>query len=214
MSRKTLGILLPSSSLAVVLTIAVAVGASAQVATLAGPDEDAEPSPAVGEIAAPVFEDREDAILAYAQCLRDNGIDMDDPQTGTSGGRGFFGAGAGRGFDIQDEEFLAAQATCAPILEAASTERDPEAEAERLEEMLVLAQCMRANGVEDYPDPVMGLDGRLARTGGPAFIELGLDPRSETFQLAREACAAETGVELAAGGFAPGAGGAAPQGGS
>ncbi len=126
------------------------------MATLVGPDEGAEPSPTAEETVAPTFEDREEALLAYAQCMRDNGIDMDDPQAGTTRGRGFFRAGSDTGLDLEGDEFQAAQMACAPILEAARPELDPAAQAERMDELLLLAQCMRDNGIEDYPDPFIG----------------------------------------------------------
>ena len=71
-----------AAPIAVALTLAVTVGASAQVASLTGPDEtpDSQTTETLLE-----FEDQNEAILAYAQCLRDNGIDVDDPQQGRAG---------------------------------------------------------------------------------------------------------------------------------
>jgi hypothetical protein len=60
------------------------------------------------------------------------------------------------------------------------------------------SQCMRANGVPDFPDP----------TGGGLSIQIhpgsDLDPRSPTFQNASKLCARKTGV--------PGIGGTPPRG--
>jgi hypothetical protein len=44
------------------------------------------------------------------------------------------------------------------------------------------AQCMRENGVPDFPDPQ---NGRLTLRGGPGS---GLDPNSPEFQQAQQAC--------------------------
>lgn len=211
MPHRSFGTLFATLTLGTALAITLPSGVSAQVATLVGPDEDAGPSPSAEETIAPTFENGEEALLAYAQCMRDNGIAMDDPQAGTTGGRGFFRVGSDTGLDIEGDEFQAAQMACAPILEAARPELDPAAQAERMDEMLLLAQCMRDHGIEDYPDPFVGPDGRLERTGGRAFAESGLDPGSEAFQLARETCAAELGVEVGPGRPGPGAAGSDPQ---
>lgn len=191
--------------LTIALCLALAVPASAQVATLVDPGDEPSPSPDALESEF-AFADRDEAILAYAQCMRDNGIDMDDPVAGEPGGRGFFGgraggeAGGGE-LDRFGDEFQSAQQACGAILEAARPETDPEAEQERLDEELALAQCFRENGYPDYPDPSIGSDGRLER-GGFALQELGIDRRSEEFQETRMACAEELGVEA----FGPGGG--------
>jgi hypothetical protein len=194
-----------ATPIAIALTLAVAVGVTAQVATLGHPEETAAPEGAVETELE--FADREEAILAFAACMRDNGIDMDDPVAGTNGGRGFLRGGpeGGGAFDALSEEFQVAQATCADILEAARPEVDPAAEQERLETELLLAACLRDNGYPQYPDPALDIDGRLQR-GGQQFAELGIDRRSEAFQSARATCADENGVELLGPGAGPGPG--------
>ena len=206
---------LAATSLAVALTLAITAGASAQVATLVSPDETPAPDGAVAtEIE---FADGEEAILAFAQCMRDNGVDMDDPVVSEGGGAGRLirgGPGQGRPIDEFGEEFQIAREACGAILEAARPDIDPEAEQERLEEELAFAQCFRDNGYPDYPDPAIGADGRLQR-GGQAFQELGIDRRSEEFQTTRTSCAEQLGIEAT--GRGPGGlggpGGAVPAGG-
>lgn len=201
-SRSAIGAL----PLALVLTLVVTVGASAQVATLVGPDDTPEPD-AVESV--PQFEDQNEALLAFAQCMRDNGIDMDDPQVGTSGPglRGFFGGGPDEGgIDRRSEEFQDAQQACDVYLEASRPELDPEAEAERLEEQLQLAQCIRDHGFEEYPDPAIGANGGIERFRGQAFDELGIDRRSPEFQEAITACRDEMGLEGPGFGGGPGRG--------
>jgi hypothetical protein len=192
-----------ATPMAVALTLALAVTASAQVASLVGPDETPEPDSATSDTL--LYEDREEAMLAYAQCMRDNGIDMDDPGAGAPGGmRMFFGGGPGgeAGFDRFSEEFQAAQAACGPILEAARPEIDPQAEQERLEEQLALAQCIRDNGYPEYPDPVIGTDGRLQRSGGQDMQALGIDRRSAEFRELLSDCRDQLGMEDLPGGGA------------
>jgi len=200
---------LGATPLAVGLTFIMAVGAAAQVATLVDPEETAAPDE-VEEVLA--FEDGNEAILAYAQCLRDNGIDVDDPQAGSAGARAIFGGGPGGqdgGVDRRSEEFITANEACGYILEASRPEIDPAAEQERLEEQLALAQCIRDQGFEEYPDPAIGADGRLERVRGQEMVEMGIDRRSPEFQEALSTCRDEMGLEGGpgfGGGFGPGGG--------
>lgn len=55
----------------------------------------------------------QDALLEYAQCMRDQGIDYPDPAL--SEGGGFIGGG--EGFDPNDPDFQAADEACRPILD-------------------------------------------------------------------------------------------------
>ena len=202
-SRTTLG----AMPLALGLTLVMAAGATAQVASLVSPDE--TPAPDAVE-AVLEFADRDEAILAYAQCLRDNGLDVDDPQAGAGGARAVLGGGPGAeggGIDRRSEEFIAANESCGHFLEAARPEIDPEAEQERLEQQLVLAQCIRDHGFEAYPDPAIGSDGRLERVRGQGMSEIGIDLRSAEFQQALGDCRDQMGIEGGpGGGLGPGFG--------
>lgn len=185
------------------LTLVMTVGASAQVATLVSPDESPEPETAETVLE---FEDINDALLAYAQCLRDHGIEVDDPQAGAVGLRSVLGGGPGGpdgGIDRRSEEFVAANQSCDHILEASRPEVDPEAVQEQLETQLALAQCIRDQGFEAYPDPAIGSDGRLERVRGQEMAEMGIDRRSPEFQEAITACRDDMGIE---GGPGPGRG--------
>jgi hypothetical protein len=66
--------------------------------------------------------------------------------------------------------------------------------------LVKFAQCMRSNGVPDYPDPV----------GGNLSINLGaggdLNPENPTFKNATKVCVQKTGVHV------PGSGGGPPSG--
>jgi hypothetical protein len=127
-------------------------------------------------------EDREEAMLEYAQCMRDHGIDMEDP---TFDGEG----GGGINLDAtpeNEDEIEAAQEVCQPILEDAmgEIEIDPEQEAELREQMLEYAQCMRDHGI-DMPDPEFGDDGFVIQQG-PRVAEDDPD-----FEAADEECRPE-----------------------
>jgi hypothetical protein len=55
----------------------------------------------------------QDAMLEYAQCMRDEGIDMPDPDF--SEGGGFIGMA--EGIDPSDPDFQAADEVCRPLME-------------------------------------------------------------------------------------------------
>jgi hypothetical protein len=188
---------------AALLSLSLFGSVSAQVATLSSPEESPDPDSA---IAADVeYADRDEALLAFAQCMRDHDIDIDDPVAGERG-RILGGGGPGGdegGLDRESEEFQLGFEACGSIMESARPDIDPEAEQERLETELALAQCFRDNGYPDYPDPVVSASGGLER-GGQALQELGIDRRSEEFQETRSTCADQLGVEEF--GRGPGAG--------
>jgi hypothetical protein len=164
------------------------------VATLRTPDPEAEPTPA-----APSEElDAQEGILAFAACMRDNGIDFPDPQFGVGGG--FFGGGGpggdGPAIDFQSPLFQAAIEACGSFLQALQPDLDPEQQVEQRERQLALAECMRSNGIDfPDPDPNGGFGFRRGAAGGLDFA----DP---AFQDAFRACQEEIGGF----GFGPGGG--------
>lgn len=168
----------------VFLIVAFSPAFAEGVATLRTPDPEADPTPA----AAAEELDGQDSILAFAACMRDNGIDFPDPQFG-GGGRLFRGGGPGgasAGFDVQSPLFQAALDACGTFLEALRPELDPEQQAERQERQLALAECMRANDI-DFPDPNPNGGFGFRRGGGGPDV---LDP---AFQEAFSTCQEEIG---------------------
>lgn len=94
--------------------------------------------------------DREDAALAYAQCMRENGYaEFPDP-TPDGGIRFLIEPGSA-------PRFQAAAAACRHL--APEGMRDEDITAEQLEALVKLAQCVRDNGVPNFPDPTA--DGRF-----------------------------------------------------
>jgi hypothetical protein len=64
---------------------------------------------------------------------------------------------------------------------------DSNADAEQA--MLDFAQCMRDNGLPDFPDPVVGSDGSLSfGFRGQGAADAGIDPGSDAFRTAIQAC--------------------------
>jgi len=173
-------------------------GAAAQVASLQTPDPEAEASPAAVDIE---LED-EDAILAFAACMRDNGIDMDDPQFGPEGG--FFG-GPGReqgdsAIDLQSDDFQTAFEACGSSLDSLRPDLDAEQDAEFTEQLVEYAECMRGEGI-DFPDPEPGQGFGF---GGPGAGGTPFDPFSDEFQDASLVCQDFLDLEFD---FGPGNGG-------
>ncbi|UBU11757.1 hypothetical protein [Nonomuraea gerenzanensis] len=110
--------------------------------------------------------------LKFAQCMRENGIDMPDPD---SSGRVMMK------FDktVPQEKVQAAQEACQQY--APSGTRQGGGDPKMAENMRKLAQCMRDNGVEAYPDP----EGGMMRI----TPEVGEDP---DFKSAQEKCQKES----------------------
>jgi hypothetical protein len=134
--------------------------------------------------------DPQEAMLEFAECMRDHGIDMADPQ--------FDGEGRG-GITLEatpanEDELEAAQEACQPLLENARSEMelDPEQEAEMREQLLEFAECMRDHGI-DMPDPQFSDDGGFVVQAGPE----GGGPREDPdFEAAAEECQTEGGPGL------------------
>ncbi len=161
-------------------------GADAQVATAGGGDS-ATKDAAVKDAKET---DPEQAGLDFARCMREHGVDMPDPQ---SGGGGFIKVGPGevagkamRAGEGLPDDFAAADEACRHFLEDLIQEGGPPMDAEAQDKALRFARCMREHGV-DMPDP----DFSGGPGGGGLRIEIGIggiDPGSETFQAAQEAC--------------------------
>jgi hypothetical protein len=132
---------------------------------------------------APSQQDREEALLKFAECMRDHGIDLPDPQTG-SGGSGLRIARP-EGPDMDSDKARAARDACGKYLDDVRQEFTPEQRAEFQDRMLAFAKCMRANGV-DMPDP----DFSDAPGGGRDRIRLfaGANRDDPNFQKADKAC--------------------------
>lgn len=109
--------------------------------------------------------DQGEAMLAYSQCMRDNGVpNFPDP---VNGGLQIDGNEVG----MDTPAYQAADEACKSLMPAppAGSEEDPQDR----ERMLAYAQCMRDNGVPEFPDPKPGeglnLDGAVIDLDSPAF---------------------------------------------
>jgi hypothetical protein len=174
------------SAAAVLLLLSALAACSASAAAPDGVASLASDAPGANASAAPSASlDPEAAQLAFAECMRDQGIDMPDPETNGGGGGAVRIGGSGEDRD----KFQAAMQECEHFLEQAGgfrSEMDPE----MLDRMVEFAQCMREHGI-DMPDPqadggimIQRNDDGSATSGNGATI----DPESEEFQAAQEAC--------------------------
>jgi hypothetical protein len=129
----------------------------------------------------------EDAMLKYAQCMRDHGVDMKDPQTD---GEGHFSIqiGGGPGSPANKDKVDAAMEACKSFMPNGGEppKRDPEMAAK----MQKMAECMRANGVPSFPDPDPETGGIMIQ----GDKDSGLDPMSPTFKAAQSKCNKEAGL--------------------
>jgi hypothetical protein len=136
-----------------------------------------------------------DAMVKFAECMREHGIDMPDPERDGEGIRMRAGDEAGPGGDRNEEEFEAAHEACEHFMEDARKNMpvpSPEEQAEMQDKLVAMAECMRARGY-DMPDPEVAEDGgvRMRMHGGPD----GRPQDDEQMEKDQEECNAEAGLD-------------------
>lgn len=158
----------------------------------------------------------EDAILEFADCVRENGLpDFEDPIVGADGSVEFVGVGPGTG---EPGDFRAAFEACGDLLEDTTFTggRGGDFDLVELQDTLLeLASCLRDNGLEvDDPDISEGFggnrdDGAEPGSGGGRLSLFGdsVDLSDPETQEIFEACAEEVNLTPPGGGAGPGAGG-------
>jgi hypothetical protein len=170
--RRENGLALAGTTLALALGLLAGCGqakANEGVATASGGSATPKASASAGAA------DRAEAFRQFAQCMRDNGIDMPDPDPDT--GRPRFG---GTITDANRDKFQAAMQKCRTLLPNGGVR--PSLDAAQIEQIRQYAQCMRDNGV-DMPDP----DPNASDFGFGGFAGR-VNRDSPTFQKARDAC--------------------------
>ncbi|MGW5115882.1 hypothetical protein ACWEQ8_10610 [Streptomyces noursei] len=117
---------------------------------------------------------KEDDAYKYRQCLRDNGVQVQEPKEGQAAG-----------IEVKDEKaFKKAQDACKD-LPGASKEMSQEEQEKALDEAVKMAKCMREHGV-DMPDPQLK-DGKLTAQAGGASVD------REKMDKAMKACGGQHG---------------------
>ncbi len=173
--------------------IPILLAALAVVATACGGSADANEGvaslddSAVLETADPVDAPEmteEEALLAFTACLRDAGVEIDDPTVDADGNlriaRPNQAAGDG---EFDRESFRSARESCSHHLEGVNLGFRAEDRTEIEDQLLEFAACMRDNGY-DMPDP--DFSGTPGQGGGGPFGQI--DPDDPAFQTAQEAC--------------------------
>ncbi len=110
----------------------------------------------------------EAATVEFTACMRDQGIEVPDIRLDDQGRPMLDDAFAAA--DPSSLELRGALATCASILTqsgALDLSTDPELQALIVEQLKVFSECMRDEGVTEFPDPSPGFDG----TGSPFPLE-------------------------------------------
>jgi hypothetical protein len=118
----------------------------------------------------------EERQVKFAQCMRDKGIDMPDPEIDS--GRVRIQAPD----SVDPAKMQAAMEKCKQYLPNGGQPK--KADPATIEQMRKFAQCMRENGVPDFPDP--GADGGIRIQVNPGSK---MNPNDPTFKAAQEACA-------------------------
>jgi hypothetical protein len=123
--------------------------------------------------------DPQSAILRYVKCMRAHGVNLPDP--GPNGLIRINERGNGRQTPLmQTPQFAKAQKACAKY--APRSQLTPQRRQEMQEAFLKFAQCMRSNGVPNFPDPKF--DGR----GGVLIGGPGLNRNSPALRKAQQTC--------------------------
>jgi hypothetical protein len=147
--------------------------------------------------------DAEEALLAFAQCMRDNGVpEFPDPQLDQSGNLRIFGDGGGPGQLGADQGTLqAAFEECGSLIEGLIQNNFRNFDQSEFQDnFLEFATCMRDQGIE-MPDPDFS-GGFGPGTGGRGGLFGDINPQDPAFQEAAEECQG-----IFEGGFGPGGGG-------
>ncbi len=141
---------------------------------------------------------QEDAVMAFTVCLRDEGLDVEDPVVDDQGN---LRPPRMRDIESMDREVAeAAFESCNEYLEDVTFGLETEDRTERNDELLAFAACARENGY-DMPDPDFSSERVPGQGGGGPFS--GLDREDPAFQTALAACSDVFG----AGAPIPGTGG-------
>lgn len=138
-------------------------------------------------------------LLAFSHCMRSNGVlAYPDPNSTNAGGSGIPKVSPQQ-LGVSASEFQAAQSTCSHLLPSADQPNET-ASQRWLAKMVHFARCMRARGVDNWPDPIKTPN---APPGAPPYIftlagRHGLDGRSFPSQItaAIRGCEHETHITM------------------
>jgi hypothetical protein len=144
-----------------------------------GGGEDPAPASSNGTSNRPVLDEKtKQAMLAFARCMRQHGVDMPDPKF--DGGGAVIRSGSR---NMTPEQVKAAEQACAKYQKQIKPPAIPKEQQEKFKQQaLANARCMREHGI-DMPDPQFGPNGEVKqRIGGR------IEPTDQKFQAAQKAC--------------------------
>ncbi len=105
------------------------------------------------------------AGVKFAACMRSHGVPKFPDPSGSGGG---IQIPDGSGINPRSPAFQSAQSACQKLLQGGGPGRGQNSEA-RKEELVKLAQCMRAHGLATFPDPTASPPSAPPSGGGIAF---------------------------------------------
>jgi hypothetical protein len=170
-----------------IIPLLLAIGLSA--AACSGTNSDSDVASLDGESVSGQSQDAADsasqeaAVMAFTACLRDQGLDVDDPEVDDQGN-----LRPPRLRDIADLDREVADVafeSCNEYLGDVTFGLGAEDRTEREDELLAFASCVRDNGY-DMPDPDFSTPRSPGSGGGGPFG--GLDREDPAFQTALAAC--------------------------
>lgn len=174
-----------------VLAAACATGASPGVASVGSTTTGTlASSSAAGNSGPPPSAAVEKAQLAYSVCMRSHGVlNFPDPKSG-----GGYPDGYMKNLDMA--RYGSATKDCTPLEDAAGMAPWTKAQMEaHLEAMLKISQCMRANGVKNFPDPTPQGSFNIAAGNSSSSI----DYHSAQYATAAKKCDGPPGAPRAGG---------------
>jgi hypothetical protein len=175
-------------ALALLVLLLVACGGGGSEDGVAAASEDTSGSDDSGDDSSDdgSASDSEEELIDWVECMRDEGIDVPDPQVDADGnltlGPGLGGGGGGGGGQLDPEALQDATEVCGEVPQSAFGGERPD-QTEIQDTLLEFAQCMRKNGY-DMPDP--NFSGGSAVNLTEVFGDI--DTNDPAFQEAAEAC--------------------------
>jgi hypothetical protein len=131
------------------------------------------------------------AGIQFADCMRSHGV-PNFPDPGSGGG---IQIGSGSGINPSSPAFQQAQSTCQRLLPGGGPPKGPPSEQQK-EQMFNLSRCMRAHGLNDFPDPTLGSPPQnpagysvvFGRPGLVLAVPNSINVNSPAFKRAASAC--------------------------
>lgn len=122
-----------------------------------------------------------DAALSFSRCMRSHGV-PNFPDPDAQGNFPPFGLAHGE----SKPTALSAQTTCEHLMRAGSGAGTAAQHAQKQQQGLKLAECIRSHGFPNYPDPTLSAGGLHENIAGT-----GIDENSPQFQAAQNTCQAK-----------------------